>query len=397
MSSNFSLVNPMNHIMKPQIYLILFIFVQATWAQLDPSTSVLVRKGASVEQEPQELDPSRYEVRKTQASKVKISSDGATAGTSSTGAAAGEVTTKKAVVSKVVKEVVVEEKPVEQNVEQKQEVIVRAETEKVNVPLTQQLQILIMGDPQEIESFRQQLHPLDTKNNVLEIALSPYLFYADSKSPYWYRNYNFSSLGVAGDARIWITPFFGIHGAYQSSLAAEISGNPAGTVRSPVNYQTTEGGLRFRKYFGAYRKAPQVSFALDYQDQRISPTGDGNQRLSLKTAGVRLGLEAQLPSTLAYSNVYRFAFIPRPVQSESGGAGVTSGNSPEVYTLEMGIGGLYQLDRYHQLFWRLDQRYQKTSYRGTASAADPESGLTPARVPVTESTTMFHIGIQFGQ
>lgn len=406
----------MNTIMKLSFYFILFIFASASIAQLDPSTSVLVRRGAAaVEAQPEELDSTRYEVRPNQsptsaskksskASKLNISADGAAVKTSSTSATAGDVQVKASEVKSTEVKVVTpapasKEEAAEQEKEQQEQnyKTVELKTEKVNLPLSQQLQIMLLGDPQEIESFRQQLHPLDTKNNVIEIALSPYLFYTDSQSPYWYRRYNFGSLGLAGDARIWITPFFGVHGAYRSSLAADMAGNPTGTFRSPVNFQTTEGGLRFRKYFGLYRKAPQVSFSLDYQDQRLNPSGDSNQRLNLKTAGLRIGVDAQVPSTLAYSNTYSFAFVPRPSMTETSSLGVTSGGSPETYALETGVGGLYQLDRYHQMFWRLDYRYQKASYKDSASAADPVSGLTPSRVPVTESTAMFHFGFQFGQ
>lgn len=419
----------MNSIMKAQIYFILLVFASMASAQLDPSTQVLVRKGASVDVEAEELDSSRYEVRTVQVpvqqvpqqkkvvKKVYIPADGAVAQTSSTAAAAAtgngataktsataaaavdnevevreviKVAPKKVIVKEVVKEEVIVEKP-------KVEAVKIVKVESQPVPLSQQLQIFLLGDPNEINAFRQELHPMDSKNNKVELGVAPYLFYANSQSSYWYRNYNFNSLGIAGDLRGWITPFFGLHFAYQTSLGGYMPGNPTGTVNASVSYQTMEAGVRFRKYFGSYRKAPWISYGIDWQDQKVNTSGDGNERMSINTAGLNLSADAVLPSTLSYAQTFYFSFVPRPWESETQPQGITSGNSPEVYKVNLGYGGLYQLDRYHQLFWRLQQSYQKSVYKGTASAPDPVSGLTPSKVTVTESSTFLYFGLQFGQ
>ncbi len=402
--------------MKAYTYILLAAFISTAWAKLDPSTSVLVKRGTAAVEEVEELDSTRYEVRtvqtpvvvkKVKASKTQLSADQAVAKTSNTSATAGgvDVETEQVRVIKVqapaqttkrviVKEELVEVEPPRPQVNYKE---VRLQTEPTTVPLSQQLQIFLLGDPQEIQNFRDQLHPMDTKNNKLELGIAPYLYYADSKSSSWYRNYYFASLGLAGDAKFWFTPFFGMHIAYQSSLGASMPGNPAGTVQSSVNYQTTEAGIRFRKYFGLYRKAPQMTYGIDWQDQRINTSGDGNERMNIGTQGLSLSAEALVPSTLAYSQIFNFSFVPRPWESETQATNASSGGAPEVYMIGVGYGGLYQLDRYHQLFWRIQQRYQKSNYKGTGSGADPITGLTPTRISVTESTTFFYFGIQFGQ
>lgn len=409
--------------MKAQIYFILLVFASVASAQLDPSTKVLVRKGASVDVEAEELDSTRYEVRTVQVpvaqptqgtkkvKRVQMSSDGVSAQTSNTAAGAVsndvEVTEvikvvpapppppKKVIVKEVVKEevVVVKPPPLPPKVEEVK--IVKVESEPV--PLSQQLQIFLLGDPNEINAFRQELHPLDSRNNKFEIDFAPFLFTANSSSQYWYRNYNFNSLGLEGDVRFWLSPFFGLAGGYQSSLGAQMSGNPAGTFYSPTSYQTWWAGVRFRKYFGTYRKAPWMTYGIDWQDQKINTTGDLNERMSIETYGVNLSVQATIPSSLNYANQFYFSLIPRPAEFETQSQNISSGNSPEVYALQLGIGGLYQLDRYHQIFWRVQNRYQKSIYKGTASNPDPVTGLTPSRVTVTESTTMLYFGLQFGQ
>ena len=415
----------MNSIMKSQIYFILLVFASTASAQLDPSTQVLVRKGASVDVESEELDSTRYEVRTVQVpvqqapqkkiKKVYIPADGAVAQTSATAAAAGngavaktsataaaatvgnevevvnvKVAPKKVIVKEVIKEEVVVEKPQVEEVK-----VVKVESQPV--PLSQQLQIFLLGDPNEINAFRQELHPMDSKNNKMELVLAPYLFAANSNSQYWYRNYNFNSLGLAGDVRFWLTPFFGLYGGYQSSLGAQMAGTPTGDFYSPTTYQTWAAGVRFRKYFGSYRKAPWINYGIDWQDQKISTSGDLNQRMSVETYGVNLSVDATIPSSLNYANQFYFSFIPRPVEFETQPQNIVSGTSPEVYAVQLGFGGLYQLDRYHQLFWRLQNRYQKSIYKGSANSPDPVTGTTPSRVSVTESTTFLYFGIQFGQ
>ena len=241
--------------MKAYTYIILMAFASAAMAKLDPSTSVLVKRSPAAVVEVDELDTTRYEVRPVQVqqvqqqpvtvktikvNKAQMSADQAVAKTSNTGAVAGGVdaSAEQVRVIKVqapagaatTKKVIVKEELVE--VEQERQEVnykaIRLQTPPTNVPLSQQLQIFLLGDPQEIEAFREQLHPLDSKNNKIELLFAPYFFYKNAQSNFWYNNYNFGSLGLAGDLRGWITPFFGLHIGYQSSLGATMSGTPSG-------------------------------------------------------------------------------------------------------------------------------------------------------------------------
>lgn len=428
----------MNNIMKAYIYIFMFVLAPLATAKLDPSTSVMVKRGTAAVEEVEELDATRYEVRTVQqpvqqqpvvvkkvvkevpvtTKVVKVSSDSAAAGTSNTSAAAGgaDVETETIVVKKipvqqqpvVVKKVVatpatkviVKEALVEDTAVQLQEVnfkAVRFETPKTDVPLSQQLQIFLLGDPKEIEGFREQLHPLDTKNNKFELDVAPYWLNVSSKSPSWYRNYNYTSLGIAGDMRFWITPFFGIALGYQTSLGAQMTGNPAGTATAQVTNQVAIAGFRFRKYFGSYRKAPVMTYGIDYYGWGESTSGDNNERYGIKTQGILLSANATIPVTLAYSHLFRVTFLPRPSTSETSPTNSSSGNSPTVYDMGAGFGGLYQLDRYHQLFWRFDVNYETVSYKGQTSYPDPVTGNYISNVPVNNTTTMLYLGLQFGQ
>lgn len=263
--------------------------------------------------------------------------------------------------------------------------------------LGEQMKVLILGgDEDQIEKYKEKLHPLDPRVNIVELSLAPSYFYNNSSSNYSFRKFSVSAPALNIDADIWLSPFFGIHGSYFTSFDGTVrSAGPKQNVSA--DYQNTHVRLQFRKHFGLYRKAPSLTWGIGYYEQSMHIPADTSDRVSTDTTGLTVSLEARLPKSLAYSHILGVELRPRSTQKEKSADDVKSGDKVETGGLSVWVGGSYLLDRQNQIFWRLTENIEHDAFTGDASAADPATGTTPNGVTVTNSMTIFSLGYRWGK
>lgn len=263
-------------------------------------------------------------------------------------------------------------------------------------PVADQLRELILGGTQEeVEEAQKALHPQDPRSNVLQISLAPAYFYDASDSEYSFRRYTANGPGFGLGANLWFTPFFGLQSRYFSSVGGSV--RSGGTNMVPIEIQTLEAGIRFRKHFGYSRKAPQLIWGLDYVDAVDKIGKEATTVIGRKSSGLSLSLGAVVPSSTVYSHTMQVDIRPRLNLAEMNtGVEVKSGNNSETNALSLSLGGEWTLDRRNQLYWKTQYNVERTLFKGAASQVDPDDNITPDGVSITNSLLIFYFGFKWG-
>lgn len=262
-------------------------------------------------------------------------------------------------------------------------------------PVAEQVRELFLGTPEDIDEYRQQLHPQDPRANVLSLTFAPAYFYEASDSAYSFRRYVTSGPGFGASMDLWFTPFFGLQSKYFSSVTAGVRSGPANTV--PIDVQVFEVGLRFRKHFGSSRKAASLSWGVDYHDAGDKISRDSETTIGRRSTGLNLALEAEIPLTVGYAHLIEVGLQPRLHSSElSTTSEARSGTKNETNALTLGLGGQWTLDRRNQIFWKGRYSVERSLFQGDASTVDPHNDQTPSGVSVTNSLLMLQFGFRWG-
>lgn len=406
-------------------FLVLFtlLFPSLVWAQLDSSSAVLLRRTGKTPSK-QNLDSSRYKIRAPESRKDDEEigeKPGTMIPTPVNPKAKSKTATTKATTEVTVSEtaepipspVPPEVKPEEVKNEEKAAVetapanvtTLPASEAKINnpqpapqteVPVTQQVRDLILGGTQEdIQEVRSQIHPQDPRSNVVEISMAPAYFYADSKSSYSYRRYNTNGPGFGLGMNLWLTPFFGLQSRYFASVSSGV--RSGGTDMVPIDIQTFNAGVRFRKHFGYTRKAAHINWGIDYHDEINKIGREATTIVGRKTSGITLSLEAVVPASVTYAHTLQVDVRPRMKHSEqAAGFEAKSGSKAETNGVGLSLGGQWNLDRRNQVFWKGQYSVERNMFKGSASTPDPHTGNTPDGVGVTNNLMMLYFGFKWG-
>lgn len=375
------------------ILILILAISQSAWAQFDPASSILVKPKPELANEPN-LDSGRYTVKQTPVNRsTKAEKE------------PNKLEEIKSKIKDKVEEAKVQKPTVSEgdtrSGQQLPSSVLPAEqktTPDENKNIIEALRDSILGgDADAIGRYRDQLHPEDSRQNIMNITIAPSYLYLDSSSPYWYRNYHSSGPGLALSTDIWLTPFVGITGRYMTSLAAEIDNDPATERTALVDHRSTDAGLLFRKYSSLSKKSPWFTFGIKFTEyQMIVPKADTN-RTRIKSKGAALELETHLPTSNTSSWYFGTQISPKlKISEEATSINIKSGDSPTSYAVHFMFGQEFSFDRHSSMFWQISHRVEKTIYDGAANTADPITGIAPSGVHVTSGMSLFEIGYTWG-
>lgn len=266
---------------------------------------------------------------------------------------------------------------------------------KSNTPVILQVKELLMGgNDQDIDEYRRQIHPEDPRANAISISIAPAYYYNGSSSEYSYRRYTSNGPGLGLGMNLWLTPFFGVQSKFFTSVSGSIrsDGNDV-----PSEVQTFAYGIRFRKHFGYSRKAPQLSFGIDYYDGHNKISTDATTAVGRDSAGLSFAMEGEIPTSNTYAHIFEVDIRPKMHHTEKAtGADARSGDKNETNAVNLSVGGQWTLDRHDQVYWKTQYSVERNLFDGAASKADPQTGLTPDGVSVTNSLFIFYFGFRWG-
>lgn len=262
-------------------------------------------------------------------------------------------------------------------------------------PVTVQVKELIFGGTnQDIDDYKKAVHPEDPRANMLSISIAPAYYYNGSESNYAYRRYSSHGPGIGLGMNLWVTPFFGLHSKFFSSVSAS---QKSGTNSVPTDLQNFEAGIRFRKHFGLTRKSPQISFGIDWHDGINKISKESTESIGRKSTGLSFALEGEIPSTNTYSHLFQLDVRPRLKHSEMNtGIETRSGTKNQTNSISLSGGGQWTMDRHNQVFWKVQYLIERNLFDGQALQPDPGHGGTPDGVSVTNSLVIFYFGFKWG-
>jgi hypothetical protein len=382
--------------------LIISVAAISAYAQLDPSSAVLLRP-SSVKDTSESLDTSRYKVRAPESRKSSEEDLDEKPGTfipSPVQPHSGKSKKKKDEAAQAENTANAQATPVAPAATPPAQspaapLITGPGNSSAHAVSEQVRELILGGTAEDIDEYRRQIHPQDPRANVLSISIAPAYFYESSQSEYSFRRYTSNGPAISGTMNLWLTPFFGLQSKYFASVTGAVRAGPVDVV--PMDVLVFDAGLRFRKHFGYSRKAAHLSWGLDWHDSSDKIARDSTVNVSRRSSGMNFALEAAVPASNTYAHTFDLGIQPRLHHSEPAtGASARSGEKNETNAISLAIGGEWILDRRNQVFWKSQYNIERSLFQGPASATDPHTGGTPTGVSVTNSQLIFYFGFKWG-
>lgn len=245
--------------------------------------------------------------------------------------------------------------------------------------------------------FTDRYLPVDRRRNLLEISIAPSYVYSNSDSGYFYRRYSTSGPALSAEAKVWLRPEVAIHTGYLGTLSGSVNDSVNGSREVSATQQWFSAGFRSRKFFGQSALTPNLTFGLDYLEYQFRVPSDSNVRARLRSSGLQLSLEGEVPFSDRRAWTIGFSFAPKLQHKEvSTAIDYRSGGAIDANAVGLTLGGRIQFDRANAIFYKLSHIVEKDLFTGEATLPDPVTGLTPAGVAVTNSFTVLQIGYIWG-
>lgn len=251
--------------------------------------------------------------------------------------------------------------------------------------------------PAPVPSVNDPIVRDDRRLTMLELAIAPGYLYNVSDSSYSFRNYNASAPTLSLDAKVWLTPEFAAHTSYLGTVSGNVNDSSNGSRNVAATQQWYWVGIRSRKFFGTTRLAPTLEFGLDYYEYEFRVPSDALTRERLKSTGVQLSLETDVPSSPYRSYTLGFTFAPKLQHKETAtSVDFQSGGSVDANGLGVSVGSKVRFDRSNAMFWKLTYMVEKDVFGGTATLVDPLTGTAPSGVSVTNTFSLIQLGYTWG-
>lgn len=351
------------------------------WAQLDPASSLLIKRPAGTTATTKNLDSGRYTIKNTDKEKApSVSAEEALVkpapGATQSAQRVGQGELQKASPADV---------PIENANKNKSEKVLDKDVEKNQ------------GNNTDLKVDTEELSPGDRRSNIMNISVATGFMYLDAASDYWFKKYSSSSPTMAIEAEVWFSPEIGLSADYMTSLVADISAEHDSDRSVLVDHRITRAGLMLRKFGGTSVKSPHVIFGINYSEyQMVVPKAEAS-RIGIKHSGIGLFMNSYWPTELRKHWRAGVELAPKiKIDEEDTQLQLKAGSNLTAYSIKLTVGRDYILDRQNQLFWRLSHRLDRAVYDGTASDADPITGLTPQGVKASTGLTLLEIGFTWG-
>jgi len=265
--------------------------------------------------------------------------------------------------------------------------------------MAEQVESLVKGaKPAQLEEYEEQIHPDDSRLNKIEIEAGSGLAFLDARSNSVYRSTTYTSPMLFLGGKVWVTPFIGFSGRYQSTLSADEPSSNDGTARVPITQDWIDLRLNLRKYSGTSRKSNWVEYGFAYSSDETKVSSDETSRVGLKSSGFGLHASIHVPTAPTYTWTFGGALFPRNTHAETGtGLNLNSGSGTEDTRLDLSLGGDFKMARENVVFWDVSGSFEKIQYSGLSSLNEPSTGAPARNVSVMNSYLLFHLGYRWGE
>ncbi len=237
----------------------------------------------------------------------------------------------------------------------------------------------------------------DQKKNLLELRVAPTFIYNHSQSDFSVRDYSSTNPAYYVDINMWIEPTFAVHADFSDSLGASVDDSIDHTRNINFLQQQLSVGIRSRHFSVNKMNSSSLILGIDYSNSQFRVDAESKLRNKLETSGVNLSLLAQIPQSQNYVWEVGFELMPKAKHSETPASlNFQSGDSPDANIISASIGGRLFVDSANQIFWKVHERLEKDQFLGSTSQPDPATNKTLTNVSVTNSTLMIQFGYTWG-
>lgn len=245
-------------------------------------------------------------------------------------------------------------------------------------------------NPEEKTEERMAPRRLDP---ILEISLAPGFVYTNSDSSYSFRRYTTAAPTASASANVWLQPTLGLQASYMTTLGGNVGDSPNNTHDIAATQEWITVGLRTKKSFGSSLVSPTLMFGLDYSSYEFKVPESAFTRNKLASRGVKLSLDAEIPSSSAHAWTLGFSFQPKLAHSEGGtDANFETGAGVEANAIGISLGGRIRFEQSDAMFWKIVYTLEKDQFTGEATQVDPNLGVKPSGVSVTNTSTFLQFG-----
>lgn len=361
----------------------IFAFASVSFAQIDPSTMLLLNKGSQGNPRDSGLDSGRYTVRPKSEAPKREEKNPTVKRNQDTESGPSETPQGDASLP------VVSQPSVQVPNTQAEKSSAAIEKEEARPPARD-------DEPaKNVEVSDDSASHADRRLNILELSFAPTYIYADSDSSYAFRNYFTSSPAISADAKVWLNPAFALHLGYMGTLSGSVNDSLTEDRSVPASHQWFTAGVRSRKISAS--SSSSLTLGADYFEYKFHLSSDAQLRGRNRSTGVLLSAEANLSVNSHRSWILAFSIAPKLRHKESSTeVEFESGGSVDSNAIGFGIGQRFQFDRFNAIYWKLSHTYHKEIFSGEASVEDPVTGTIPSGVSVQTSFTIFQIGYTWG-
>lgn len=380
--------------MKVALLLIFLLFPLGSWSQvlIDPSSALLLKGDQPV------VESSRYQIRPKEKSEAKRDLK---ARKSKEPELVSEDNEQESRASSVQEEAP-EANPILTNTPPNGEMLNQSTNLEKKNSVGQQVREAILGKSREnpsapvvrTESENQKQKENEASSRIgLRLEIAPMYTYNDSSSTYWFRRYYSSSPGFHVGVDVVAQNDLLLYGSFDLSMGAFINTATDFSNHVAATQQLARLGIRAFDGDGDFR----ISYGVGVYDYQFRVPSDAMMRVKLRTVApiVHFGFEKSRGTQ--YLEQFEAAIGPRAMHKEyQTGYAVQSGDSSDCYVGLLSFGGEMKGQSKNTYFWKLEHRFERTVYSGSASQPDPISGATPNGVAVTNSFTNLYFGIRLG-
>lgn len=244
----------------------------------------------------------------------------------------------------------------------------------------------------------QQEAPLNNNdNNLLRLSLGGTYLNMHSKSPWFARKYDMSSLGFFAQGEAWLTNQLGVSASFVSTFSTHVVDDPDGTVYTSAVKEWLTGGLVLRRNFFQPQKEATVRFGLDYLQSNFRASGSSLSRRDWITDGIRFNIDLEQKISSNHSLLFGLELSPVLKHRERGGnRDAGSGRGIDSNLMGLYLGHQVYLSERFAYFWKTSVRIERNQFSGWTESEDPFKETFLRNIPVEQTYFFLKTGLLWG-
>lgn len=235
------------------------------------------------------------------------------------------------------------------------------------------------------------------QDNYLSLSAGMTYQQIKSESPSYARRFDLKTPAVFFKGEIWLMPEWGVTFDYSRNYAGTLEDNPVSGKAVNITYQSLGLDASWRTPWKAsYMGHVRYEVSLGVFDQNLMPEGSAQERVNIRTNGIRVTFNRHVKIHDFTSRLY-FRVAPFNSQAEDGLSGQYKSGELNVSTqMTVGFMAGSNISEHWSYFIHPSVTYESSTYKGLTSL-DPVASKTFENISVNSTLTQISLGFTWGQ